>query len=75
MEKRDALLAILAESKSLGFLGPGDPADHLSHALGFAEVALARLSTPPGDFADLGTGGGVPGLVLAAHWPDARERH
>lgn len=66
----EAILEILREAQSQGFLGPGDPASHVSHAMGFAEAAL-RHSPPPRRFADLGTGGGVPGLVLAEFWPDA----
>ena len=66
----EAILEILTEAQSLGFLGPGDPAAHISHALGFADAALLRAPAPS-RFADLGTGGGVPGLVLAWHWPEA----
>jgi 16S rRNA (guanine527-N7)-methyltransferase len=64
------LLEILIRARSLGLLGPGDPAAHLAHSLGFVEVAEAQLGAPPGRFADLGTGGGVPGLALALAWPD-----
>jgi 16S rRNA (guanine527-N7)-methyltransferase len=63
------LLDVLVRAQSLRFLGPGDPADHLSHALGFRDAAVAHLGTEPDRFCDLGTGGGVPGLVLAAMWP------
>lgn len=54
----------LERSRELGFLGPGPIDDHIEHALGFAEVVGA---TPEG-VVDLGSGGGVPGLVLAATW-------
>lgn len=40
---------------------------HIAHALGFAE---AVANTAP-SFVDLGSGGGLPGLVLAAVWPEA----
>ena len=70
MDGREALLDVLAQAKAVGFLGPGDPADHLAHALGFADAALSFLPAPPLRFADLGTGGGVPGLVLASMWDD-----
>src|ERR1700681_3215457 len=68
--RTEAILEILTEAQSQGFLGPGDPALHLSHAMGFAEAARSRAPAPR-RYADLGTGGGIPGLVLAAHWPDA----
>ncbi len=72
MEVEARLLEILASAQSQGFLGPGDPASHLAHARGFADAALS-CGPPPARYADMGTGGGVPGLVLAALWPDARS--
>ena len=66
------LLAVLGRAQSLRFLGPGDPADHLSHALGFRDAVASHLGTEPDRFCDLGTGGGVPWLVLAAMWPSAQ---
>ena len=71
MTSSEALLEVLAKAQSLRFLGPGDTADHLSHALGFGEAAVAHLGAEPDRFCDLGTGGGVPGLVLAAAWGGA----
>jgi 16S rRNA (guanine527-N7)-methyltransferase len=56
------LLAVLERARGLGFLGPGDIAAHVTHALAFA----AAMDRPPGRALDLGAGGGVPGLVLAA---------
>jgi 16S rRNA (guanine527-N7)-methyltransferase len=69
----ETLEPTLALARDLGFLGPGPLASHVEHALGFVEVVEAWLD-PPHDVVDLGTGGGVPGLVLAACWPDARFR-
>ena len=43
----------------------------MAHALGFARAAAA-YGGGPGDFVDLGSGGGLPGLVLAAEWPTSR---
>jgi 16S rRNA (guanine527-N7)-methyltransferase len=65
---RAALLAVLGRARDRGFLGPGDPAGHLDHARGFVEV-VERLGPAPERVADLGSGGGVPGLVLAIEWP------
>ena len=58
----------LERSRELGFLGPGPIAGHLSHSRAMASV----LGVSPGSFLDLGSGGGVPGLVLALHFPEAR---
>jgi 16S rRNA (guanine527-N7)-methyltransferase len=70
VEAEAQLLEVLRDAQSQGFLGPGDPASHLAHALGFADAALA-CGPAPAHFTDLGTGGGEPGLVLAALWPEA----
>lgn len=63
------LMRVLEESRALGFLGPGALGSHVRHSLGFAlAVSVARPSSPapgPLGFLDLGSGGGVPGLVLA----------
>jgi 16S rRNA (guanine527-N7)-methyltransferase len=67
---RADLLEVLRRARDRGFLGPGDPAEHLDHARGFADLATARAGVPE-RVADLGTGGGVPGLVLAVEWPVA----
>lgn len=61
-------MALLEESRRLGFLGPGPVEPHVSHALGFAAAAGEGS---PGKIVDLGSGGGVPGLVLALTWSDA----
>ncbi|HEY2214412.1 MAG TPA: RsmG family class I SAM-dependent methyltransferase [Acidimicrobiales bacterium] len=67
-----ALREVLNEAREFGFLGPGPVETHIQHAEGF--VALARRHSPAtGDAArilDLGSGGGLPGLVLAVMWPD-----
>ena len=61
------LLEVLGRSRSLGFLGPGSVRVHVDHADGFA----AGIEQPT-RFLDLGSGGGVPGLVLARRWPESR---
>jgi 16S rRNA (guanine527-N7)-methyltransferase len=74
------LLDILERARTLGFLGPTDLEEQVAHALGFAralEDARALEETGagepagaiPGRWMDLGSGGGLPGLVLAQHWP------
>lgn len=61
-----ALREILETAQARGFLGPGDVGTQLDHARAFA----ATLGPPPRRFLDLGSGGGLPGLVLAALWPE-----
>lgn len=65
---RAELLGVLNDSRALGFLGPGPLESHIEHALGFAVESLKS----PSRALDLGSGGGVPGLVLACLWPEAR---
>jgi 16S rRNA (guanine527-N7)-methyltransferase len=69
---RDALRPVLEDAREAGFLGPGPIEAHLDHAAGFAAAAESALGRPPTRFVDLGTGGGVPGLVLALRWTSAR---
>jgi 16S rRNA (guanine527-N7)-methyltransferase len=57
---------VLERSRELGFLGPGPVAGHVEHARAFARPD----DEPPRRLLDLGSGGGVPGLVLAELWPD-----
>lgn len=64
-----ALLEVLEDARTWGFLGPGPVGAHVDHARGFA---TAVGDGAPELAADLGTGGGVPGLVLALHWPASR---
>jgi 16S rRNA (guanine527-N7)-methyltransferase len=79
------LRALLTEARDRGLLGDQAIERQLEHAKGFAAVCVAileadHLRTPvpnsqaarevPTRLLDLGTGGGLPGLVLAcAQWP------
>jgi 16S rRNA (guanine527-N7)-methyltransferase len=58
---------VLADAQRRGFLGPISLDDGVVHSLGFA-----RAVPQPRRFVDLGTGGGLPGLVLACRWTRAR---
>lgn len=66
---------MLRDGQRQGFIGPGDLEGHVSHSLAFVEI-VDRLSRdleglPEPVLVDLGTGGGLPGLVLARslpHW-------
>lgn len=64
-----ALERVLAESRRRGFLGPGDVMFHVEHARAFFD---ALDNSPPESFLDLGSGGGVPGLILARLLPPSR---
>jgi 16S rRNA (guanine527-N7)-methyltransferase len=69
----DQLTAVLERSRQLGFLGPGEPAAHRAHAAAFIDAWDACREAPPATLCDLGAGGGVPGLVLALHWPGTKS--
>ncbi|MBW8825043.1 MAG: class I SAM-dependent methyltransferase [Acidobacteria bacterium] len=59
-----AVRDVLGTARHLGFLGPGPVEDHIDHARAFAGALPAT-----GVCVDLGSGGGVPGLVLAVLLP------
>jgi 16S rRNA (guanine527-N7)-methyltransferase len=64
---------VLRQAQDLGFFGPGDIRRHRAHADAFVALALEQLGdAPPDTFLDLGSGGGLPGLVLAAAAPESR---
>ncbi len=63
--------AVLARAAALGFLGQVAVTEQIDHALGFVATVEEELCRPPGSVLDLGTGGGLPGLVLAACWQGA----
>jgi 16S rRNA (guanine527-N7)-methyltransferase len=73
------VLDALAQARAFGYLGPGPLQTHIDHAQGFGacvEDAFAQLHDPlsPGRpilAVDLGSGGGVPGLILAERWPQS----
>jgi 16S rRNA (guanine527-N7)-methyltransferase len=60
------LLDQLERARVLGFLGPGPVEAHIEHA----QVFLTQLVSVRGQVVDLGSGGGVPGLVVAIERPD-----
>ncbi len=64
----DGLVDALTEAQHLGFLGARPITEVIEHAGAFVE-ALSELSANA-RVIDLGSGGGVPGLVIAADRPD-----
>jgi 16S rRNA (guanine527-N7)-methyltransferase len=66
----ETLIEALHRAQAWGFLGPGPLDVHVAHAQGFADAADAQGSgETAGAWMDLGSGGGIPGLVLAHRWP------
>ena len=61
----------MAEARAQGFLGPGPLEPQIRHARSFASVGRRLSPEDPVRLADLGSGGGLPGLVVAAEWPEA----
>lgn len=64
----ESIEQVLEDSRRFGFLGPGPLQPQIEHARGFASTG----ERTPDSFLDLGSGGGLPGLVLALEWPQAR---
>lgn len=71
-ERERLLIEVLTDAQRLGFLGRGPVQRHISHGVGFAAAwAEVEPAMAPGQprsprrIGDLGSGGGVPGLVLA----------
>jgi 16S rRNA (guanine527-N7)-methyltransferase len=64
----ETLRRLLAEGQEHGFIGPADLDAHVAHAEGFG-LAVERTGLVPDRAVDLGSGGGLPALVLAERWP------
>jgi 16S rRNA (guanine527-N7)-methyltransferase len=74
-EPPSSLLQVLEDARDQDLLGPMPLQEQVDHALGFAhaleQLPLASPSVP-GAWLDLGSGGGLPGLVLAQYWPESQ---
>lgn len=77
----EALGQLYQRAEALGFLGPGEAARVIDRCQAYVAAVSAVLPTEAGDeqggerrvrIADLGSGAGVPGLVVAAALPDVR---
>ncbi len=81
-----ALLDWIERAQRIGLIGPGEPSHHLAGAERFVDgVGSIARERPAGGapirLLDMGTGGGLPGLIVAAALPgvavtllDAKER-
>ena len=57
---------LLAESQRIGLIGPGDLGTAIGQARAFAEALPPDVRR----LVDVGSGGGLPGLVVLADRPD-----
>jgi 16S rRNA (guanine527-N7)-methyltransferase len=62
------LVRALEKSRARGYLGPADIEQQIAHAEGFAQCWEDLYPSPPRELLDLGSGGGLPGLVLLVRW-------
>lgn len=78
----EVLIEVLRRAQDLGFVGPAVVQEQVEHGDAFAralERAWSRRAGADSDprpplrqVADLGSGGGLPALVVASRWPDVR---
>ena len=61
------LLAVLERAQTLGHIGSGSIQEFVEHARAHIRAARPGLAT---HWCDLGSGGGLPGLVVAVERPD-----
>ncbi|HYV57618.1 MAG TPA: RsmG family class I SAM-dependent methyltransferase [Candidatus Nitrosopolaris sp.] len=67
-DQRRVLVEQLEIARSRGLLGPGPVEAHLAHGEAMATAIEADFD---GRLLDLGSGAGVPGLILLTGWPSA----
>ena len=65
-DNREKLIDALGEAQRIGMLGPTPVAEAIQRAWAFVDAIPDQART----FIDLGTGGGIPGLVIAVGRPE-----
>lgn len=68
-EWRAVVSEALRDSVRLGLIGTGELDGHIDHAVAMGAAVARALRGVPQRLLDLGSGGGLPGIVLAALWP------
>jgi 16S rRNA (guanine527-N7)-methyltransferase len=66
-DRESRLVTVLEQARASGFLGKGPIQDHLEHA----RALITAIPSGAITFVDLGSGGGIPGLVVALDRPDS----
>jgi 16S rRNA (guanine527-N7)-methyltransferase len=64
----DGLLEVLRDAAARGLIGGPEIGAHVRQAEALAAVVEEVVGGPPATVLDLGSGGGLPGLVLAIRW-------
>lgn len=64
--QQEALHALLVRAQALGFVGPGSVVGHINHAIEM--INACEAAGAHGKLLDLGSGAGLPGLVIGAAW-------
>ena len=61
------LVEVLERAQSLGHIGPGEIDSYIKHAISHLSAADPAYGA---SWCDLGSGGGLPGLIVAVERPD-----
>jgi len=69
---RFRLRGVLERSLAAGFLGSPTIDDHIDHACGFVAAVRSERLAEPERVVDLGSGGGIPALVLVELWKTSK---